>query len=70
MKYNEMNSKYGFGKSVDMSFADAVARVTQALQEDDAGHLLEMPFDWQTNPHFMDVALTERRLSCVREYRF
>ena len=37
-----MNSKYGFGKSVDMSFTDAVTRVTQALQEEGFGILTDI----------------------------
>ena len=37
-----MNSKYGFGKSVDMSFADAVARVTQSLQDEGFGILTDI----------------------------
>ena len=37
-----MNSKYGFGKSVDVSFADAVARVTQSLQDEGFGILTDI----------------------------
>ena len=37
-----MVSKYGFGKTVAMSFADAVDRVTQALQDEGFGVLTEI----------------------------
>ena len=37
-----MNSKYGFGKSVDVSFTDAVARVTQSLQDEGFGILTDI----------------------------
>jgi uncharacterized protein (DUF302 family) len=37
-----MNSKYGFGKIVDMGFADAVTRVTQALQGEGFGVLTDI----------------------------
>ena len=37
-----MNSKYGFGKTVAMSFADAVDRVTQALQGEGFGVLTDI----------------------------
>lgn len=37
-----MNTKYGFGKNVAMSFADAITRVTQALQDEGFGILTEI----------------------------
>ena len=37
-----MKTKYGFGKSVDRSFADAVARVTQSLQDEGFGILTDI----------------------------
>ena len=37
-----MNSKYGFGKTVDMEFGDAVTRVTQALQGEGFGVLTDI----------------------------
>jgi uncharacterized protein (DUF302 family) len=37
-----MNTKYGFGRTVDASFADAVTRVTQALQAEGFGILTEI----------------------------
>lgn len=37
-----MNTKYGFGKTVDMPFADAVTRVTLALQDEGFGILTEI----------------------------
>ena len=37
-----MNSKYGFGKLVDVSFTDAVARVTQSLQDEGFGILTDI----------------------------
>ena len=37
-----MNTKYGFGRMVDASFADAVTRVTQALQAEGFGILTEI----------------------------
>ena len=37
-----MNSKYGFGKIVDMEFGDAVTRVTQALQGEGFGVLTDI----------------------------
>jgi len=37
-----MNTKYGFGRTVDASFSDAVTRVTQALQAEGFGILTEI----------------------------
>ena len=37
-----MNSKYGFGKQVNMSFAQAIERVTQALQAEGFGVLTDI----------------------------
>lgn len=37
-----MNTKYGFGKTVELSFADALDRVTQALQREGFGVLTEI----------------------------
>lgn len=37
-----MNTKYGFGKTVDMPFDDAVTGVTQALQNEGFGILTEI----------------------------
>lgn len=37
-----MKTKYGFGKKVDMEFADALARVTQALQGEGFGVLTDI----------------------------
>lgn len=37
-----MEIKYGFGKSVDMPFADALSRVTHALQEEGFGILSDI----------------------------
>jgi uncharacterized protein (DUF302 family) len=37
-----MNTKYGFGRTVDISFADAITRVTQALQDEGFGILTEI----------------------------
>lgn len=37
-----MNTKYGFGRTVGMPFADAIARVTQALQDEGFGILTEI----------------------------
>jgi len=37
-----MNSRYGFGKIVDTGFADAIARVTQALQGEGFGVLTDI----------------------------
>ena len=36
-----MNAKYGFGKTVEMGFADAVALVTKALRSEGFGVLIE-----------------------------
>ena len=37
-----MNTKYGFGKTVEIPFADAITRVTQALQVEGFGILTEI----------------------------
>ncbi len=37
-----MNTKYGFGRTVEMSFEDAVTRVTKALQDEGFGILTEI----------------------------
>lgn len=37
-----MNTKYGFGRTVEMAFADAITRVTQALQDEGFGVLTEI----------------------------
>ena len=37
-----MNTKYGFGRTVEMSFEDAVTRVTMALQDEGFGILTEI----------------------------
>ncbi len=37
-----MNSKYGFGKQVDMAFAQAIERVTRALQAEGFGVLTDI----------------------------
>ena len=37
-----MNSRYGFGKIVDTGFADVIARVTQALQDEGFGVLTDI----------------------------
>jgi len=37
-----MNSKYGFGKQVNMSFAQAIERVSQALQAEGFGVLTDI----------------------------
>lgn len=37
-----MNTKYSFGRTVEMSFSDALARVTQALQDEGFGILTEI----------------------------
>ena len=37
-----MNSKYGFGKKVDMSFDKAIERVTQELQKEGFGVLTDI----------------------------
>ena len=37
-----MNTKYGFGRTVAMPFADAITRVTQALQDEGFGILTEI----------------------------
>jgi uncharacterized protein (DUF302 family) len=37
-----MNTKYGFGRTVEIPFADAITRVTQALQDEGFGILTEI----------------------------
>ncbi len=37
-----MATRYGFGKTVDVSFADAIDRVTQALQQEGFGILSDI----------------------------
>jgi uncharacterized protein (DUF302 family) len=37
-----MNTQYGFGKTVEIPFTDAVTRVTQALQQEGFGILTEI----------------------------
>ena len=41
-KENMMMTKYGFGKIVEIPFADAITRVTEALKEEGFGILTEI----------------------------